>query len=539
MNLKNKKFFVFGLGIFAVAAGAMFVWHFNSEMQSNMLHSGAATAGMSLGETFNSPSVQEIPEERAPVSAQNNISPGDPDDGGVPDEISAGDASPAAAVAPIAAPTSSCGFISNALLSHKIILNEIAWMGSPPRAGETAGDAAKREWIELKNISGGDISLSGWKLADASGKIDVPFGADDSIAPEKFFLAEHGALFPFNLPNAGSDLELIDPSCAASDEIDASAGWPAGNNTTKQTLERDASGYGWHTSAGAGGTPGAENSVIENSASTLPVGATTAASASTTTAASSTAISFFDVTIGFAGDDPGSIVSVPDGVRCTTICKGSFASGTALNLSAHAGMSSEFAGWSGACSGTGDCALVVHAPVFLTAAFHAVAGAVPAAAPDSVVLSGHLLISEIQIAGASSTNDFVKIMNPTGATIDVGGWKLRKKSQTGSDASIRQFPPGTVISSAGFFTWANAAGGFAESLGAQASSTETLAADNSVALFDASGTLVDAVAWGMGTNQYGEGAPYPENPASGAILKRKSAGGVLIDTGNNADDFAL
>ncbi len=47
-----------------------------------------------------------------------------------------------------------CTVSTAAALSRELIFNEVAWMGSPPRADETASAASNREWIELKNISG-------------------------------------------------------------------------------------------------------------------------------------------------------------------------------------------------------------------------------------------------------------------------------------------------------------------------------------------------------------------------------------------------
>jgi hypothetical protein len=151
----------------------------------------------------------------------------------------------------------------------------------------------------------------------------------------------------------------------------------------------------------------------------------------------------------------------------------------------------------------------------------------------------HLLIAAIQIAGASTTNDLVKLYNQGTSAVDVSGWKLRKRSKTGTDLSLREFPSGSAIGSGQYFTWANSAGGFSESVGADVSSTETLASDNSVALFDATGTLIDAVAWGTGTGQYIEGAPYPNDPPAGQMLQRKVLQGVMADTGDNATDFIL
>ena len=136
-------------------------------------------------------------------------------------------------------------------------------------------------------------------------------------------------------------------------------------------------------------------------------------------------------------------------------------------------------------------------------------------------------------------NDLVKLYNPTGVTVDMSGWKLHKKSQTGTDYSLKVFPAGSTIDAGQSFVWANSADGFSETIVANVSSTETLAADNSVALMDAAGNIVDAVAWGTGTSQYGEGPPYPTSPGVNQLLSRRSSGGVMVDTDNNTNDFIL
>jgi hypothetical protein len=145
----------------------------------------------------------------------------------------------------------------------------------------------------------------------------------------------------------------------------------------------------------------------------------------------------------------------------------------------------------------------------------------------------------VQIAGASSSNDLVKLYNPTSASVDMSGWKLHKKSETGTDYSLKVFPAGSTIAAGQFFSWANATGGFSETAGANVSSTETLSADNSVALMDAAGNIIDAVAWGTGTDQYGEGPPYPTSPGANQLLLRLSSGGTMADTDNNTNDFTL
>jgi hypothetical protein len=153
--------------------------------------------------------------------------------------------------------------------------------------------------------------------------------------------------------------------------------------------------------------------------------------------------------------------------------------------------------------------------------------------------ASHILIAAVQIGGASSSNDLVKLYNPTVAAIDMSGWKLHKKSQTGTDYSLKEFPVGSTIAAGQFFVWANSTGGFSETAGANVSSTETLAADNSVALMDATGNIIDAVAWGTGTSQYGEGPPYPTSPGANQLLSRRSSDGMMVDTDNNTNDFTL
>ena len=121
----------------------------------------------------------------------------------------------------------------------------------------------------------------------------------------------------------------------------------------------------------------------------------------------------------------------------------------------------------------------------------------------------------------------------------MSGWKLHKKSQTGTDYSLKVFPTGSTIAAGQSFMWANSTNGFSETVGANVSSTETLAADNSVALMDAAGNIIDAVAWGTGTDQYGEGPPYPTSPGANQLLSRRSSGGAMVDTDNNTNDFTL
>ena len=345
------------------------------------------------------------------------------------------------------------------------------------------------------------VNLSGWELLDASGKIKISFtSGDGALAPGGLLLLSRGTtasaigasaakIYFGDLVNTGDMLALMDPQCTVSDYLDASGGWPAGNNTTKQTLERDVDGIGWHTSALPGGTPGAANSIV-------------AVAVATTTP------STMPAPISQPQSQPSNVVS-------TEIAPENISTSSGSGVTASTSIATSSAQTIAATStNSGNTS-------------------------DSNISAIHVLIAAVQIAGASSSNDFVKLYNPTAAAIDVSGWKLHKKSSTGTDYSLKVFPAGSVISAGQSFTWANADDGFSDAVDANVSSTETLAADNSVALMDAAGNIVDAVAWGTGANQYDEGPPYPTSPGANQLLSRRSSDGVMADTDNNSNDFTI
>ena len=49
----------------------------------------------------------------------------------------------------------------------------------------------------------------------------------------------------------------------------------------------------------------------------------------------------------------------------------------------------------------------------------------------------HVVVSELQTAGVSATDEFVELYNPTAAPVDISGWKLQYKSDTGVSYSTK------------------------------------------------------------------------------------------------------
>ena len=84
---------------------------------------------------------------------------------------------------------------------------------------------------------------------------------------------------------------------------------------------------------------------------------------------SDSATSTFDLAVALDGPGTGTVSSQPSGIACGTDCSESYAANTLVTLSASRAAGSVFAGWSGACSGTGSCEVLMDAARSVTATF--------------------------------------------------------------------------------------------------------------------------------------------------------------------------
>jgi hypothetical protein len=78
----------------------------------------------------------------------------------------------------------------------------------------------------------------------------------------------------------------------------------------------------------------------------------------------------FALSVTKAGAGSGTVTSSPTGVSCGSTCSANFNSGTSVSLTAAAASGSTFAGWSGACTGTGSCTVSMTAARSVTATFN-------------------------------------------------------------------------------------------------------------------------------------------------------------------------
>ncbi len=150
-----------------------------------------------------------------------------------------------------------------------------------------------------------------------------------------------------------------------------------------------------------------------------------------------------------------------------------------------------------------------------------------------------LIITEVQIEGESVDDCYIKIYNPLKEDIDISGYNIRKKSSTGRDSSVRVIPSENKIKGQDYFTWASSRNkNFPSLIGADIYSTQYLSKDNSIAIFNDQGELLDALSWGEGEDPYVLGNSI-ENPKKGQIIKRKEEEGVYKTKGDNFSDFYL
>jgi uncharacterized repeat protein (TIGR02543 family) len=79
----------------------------------------------------------------------------------------------------------------------------------------------------------------------------------------------------------------------------------------------------------------------------------------------------YALTVSRAGNGSGSVSSNPVGIACGADCVESYSHGTAVTLTATPSLGSTFAGWSGACTGTGTCNVAMDGAKSVTATFAA------------------------------------------------------------------------------------------------------------------------------------------------------------------------
>ena len=140
---------------------------------------------------------------------------------------------------------------------YAVLINEVAWAGTDASSSD--------EWIELMNTQTYPIHLEGWRLVDGG---DIHIHLSGILPPHGYFLLERSndtsvsnvvadLVYTGSLKNSGERLEILDPHGNVIDSADGSSGWPAGDSSTRTSMERrggDDSAGNWDDYIGWGGS---------------------------------------------------------------------------------------------------------------------------------------------------------------------------------------------------------------------------------------------------------------------------------------------
>jgi hypothetical protein len=93
----------------------------------------------------------------------------------------------------------------------------------------------------------------------------------------------------------------------------------------------------------------------------------------------------FNLGVTKQGTGAGTVTSTPSGIACGSTCTAAFTSTQNVTLTASPSSGSTFAGWGGACSGTGACSVAMNQNQSVTATFNTQTGGGPCV-PGSTTL---------------------------------------------------------------------------------------------------------------------------------------------------------
>jgi len=430
------------------------------------------------------------------------------------------------------------------------------------------------EWIEIKNVSKEEIDLSGWQILNKNQKLKFVFEEGAKILPSEILLLKRGDDFSGAIKNSNEALFLFDKDCNLEDEVFATSSWPAGDNFSKRTAERKED-LSWQTSLDPGGTPGKENSsgfveIEKEKEEKEPKISLSFPKEVFANQEFKVSLSVSDLESG-TYDIKISILKISDeSEQKRTISEISLTgeewqssykylpkvfSGASFSGDFKLRISQKYQDFKGEAEILAKVRQSSNRKV--AAEFKdkikikeiEIAEKTPTeATPEETTsetqplpetssqVSFKILINEIQIAGQTVDDEFIELYNPNETPINLSGYVLKKKSNTGVES--------TLVTSSRFENKIIPAKGFlllAREGYYQGSTLPDifwpksywLASDNTVIFYDPSGKIVDKVGWGNAADF--ESQPFPQNPEKNQSLERIN----FQDTDNNAKDFQL
>ena len=227
------------------------------------------------------------------------------------------------------------------------VLSNIGFINCP---GTCSSDYAPGTTVTLFTQSSPGSVFTGWTGAGCSGTGTCTI----TLTQHETVAATFTPLFALTIINQGAGTGTV--SSAPSGIVcptDCSEHFINGTTVTLSATPNAGSAFtGWN-GAGCTGT------------STCAV---TMSQAETVTA---TFVPLFLLTVSADGSGTGTITSSPSGISCPGDCTEPYVSGTVVTLTATPALGSNFDGWSGSCSGQGDCMVSMSLAHAVTATFSA------------------------------------------------------------------------------------------------------------------------------------------------------------------------
>jgi hypothetical protein len=140
------------------------------------------------------------------------------------------------------------------------------------------------------------------------------------------------------------------------------------------------------------------------------------------------AVTTATLTVARTGSGSGTVTSSPTGIGCGADCTQTYPRGSTVTLSATPAAGSVFAGWSGACSGTGACTVSMTSAVSVGARFNTAASTGPITASITYPAQGATVRNGVRV-GLGTTAPWGQSKT---WVLSVDGVELMRQTTTGT-----------------------------------------------------------------------------------------------------------